>query len=341
MQPDKRLARSSELNHPQGATVSTPLLVPSFSSKGFGVDGSKRSDIYNYFDVAKEILTDSMLVSAYDVFYENLPKQEQPITDITFVDSGGYETSDLPDLSEIIHTPTNQKSKKKWLPEQLKSVYDNWSPQIPSVFVNYDDAKLRKSIEKQVESAEDFLLSYKGQLRTILIKPETDSQQYIKIENVIANIKRFRNFHIIGFTEKELGNSILDRMCNISKIRLELDENGIVAPIHIFGSLDPVSSPLYFLSGAEIFDGLTWLRYGYSRGIAAYSHNIVALERGIDNKITKVRANNITNNYNYLIGLQNEMKMFLNDGDFEVFKYNSSFLKSSFNLLRTRNRRAK
>lgn len=335
------LARSNELNHPQSVTISTPLLVPSFSSKGFGIDGRNRSDIHNYFDVAKEILTDSMLVSAYDVFYKNLPEQKQPITDITFVDSGGYEISDQQDLSEIIYKPVDKKRQKMWTPDLLKTVYDNWSHLIPSVFVNYDNAGFRKPIEQQIECAEDFLFSYKNQLWTILIKPETEDQNLIKVENIIANIKKLRNFHIIGFTEKELGNSILDRMYNISKIRLELDENGISAPIHVFGSLDPVSSPLYFLSGAEIFDGLTWLRYGYSRGVAAYSHNIVALERGIDNKINKVRASNITSNYNYLIELQNEMKMFVNDRDFEVFKYNSSFLYKSFNLLRTRNRRAK
>ncbi len=73
--------------------------------------------------------------------------------------------------------------------------------------------------------------------------------------------------------------------------------------------------------------------------MASYTHNIVALERGINNNLVKVRAANLMSNYNYLIELQNEMKMFLNDGDFDVFKYNSPFLKNSFNLLRTRNGR--
>jgi hypothetical protein len=109
----------------------------------------------------------------------------------------------------------------------------------------------------------------------------------------------------------------------------------------VFGSLDPIGSPLYFLAGAEIFDGLTWLRYGYNNGTASYSHNTVALQFGIDQSQINVQAANLVNNYNYLIRLQNEMKMFLNDGDFGVFKCNSEFLRDSYNLLRTRNRRLK
>jgi hypothetical protein len=277
-----------------------------------------------------------MLVSAYDISHKYLPKLDQPITDITFVDSGGYETSDMHDLSSVFRNPV---PKKTWKQENLKKVYDNWSPLIPAIFVNYDDSNLRRSIEQQIEDAEDFLAPYSKQMRAILLKPETENQRFIKVENVITNVKRLNNFHIIGFTEKELGNSILDRMRNIARIRLELDEKSIKVPIHVFGSLDPVSSPLYFLSGAEIFDGLTWLRYGYSNGVASYTHNTVALEIGIDNNPIKIQAASLTNNYNYLIRLQNEMKMFLNDGDFEVFKYNSDFLKKSYNLLRTRIRR--
>src|SRR5258708_1915697 len=109
-------------------------------------------------------------------------------------------------------------------------------------------------------------------------------------------------------------------MSAISKIRLALNDEGISAPIHVFGSLDPVSSPLYFLAGAEIFDGLTWLRYGYRNGVAAYTHNSVALDFGIDKKQPYLQAFGISANHTYLMNLQTQMKKFLLDRDFKVFK---------------------
>lgn len=327
------LARSSEIPIPGGGTLVTPLLVPSFSSKGFGVSGNGDSEIYHYFNVAAEILTESMLVSAYDIAHGFLPQMVQPITDITFVDSGGYETSDIQDLSAVFRNPVE---KKEWKKEDLKRVYDNWSNDVPAVFVNYDDADLRCGINDQIEAAEDLLLPYRHQLKALLIKPETKTQTLIKTENVVANIKKLRNFDIIGFTEKELGGSLIDRMKTIASIRLAMDDESLTQPIHIFGSLDPVSSPLYFLAGAEIFDGLTWLRFGYRQGVACYVHNAVALENGIDKKQPFFQSLGLAANYSYLVNLQNEMKKYLLDKDFQMFKFNSNFFRESFDHLRTR-----
>ena len=45
-----------------------------------------------------------------------------------------------------------------------------------------------------------------------------------------------RDFDVIGFTEKEIGNSVLDRMNNIAKLRIAMRKANINKPIHIFGS---------------------------------------------------------------------------------------------------------
>ena len=63
MHENKILARSSEIHHPLGNSIITPLLVPSFSSKGFGFDGKGQSEIFHYYNVAAEVLTESMLVT--------------------------------------------------------------------------------------------------------------------------------------------------------------------------------------------------------------------------------------------------------------------------------------
>jgi hypothetical protein len=34
-----------------------------------------------------------------------------------------------------------------------------------------------------------------------------------------------------------------------------LDEAGVKSPIHVFGALDPLTVCLYFVAGAEVFDG--------------------------------------------------------------------------------------
>jgi hypothetical protein len=326
------LARSTEIHHPLGNTIVTPLLVPSFSSKGFGFNKQGESEIYNYFNVAAEVLTESMLVSAYDIAQGHLPEIE-PITEITIVDSGGYETSNVHDLSTIYQSSIKTE---KWEKNHLKSVLDKWSANIPAIFVNYDDSKVRCSFEQQIEEASNFLLQYRTQLKAILLKPDTKDSDFLNVKRIIANLGKLYNFDIVGFTEKELGNSLLDRMISIAKIRLAMDDINLHIPIHVFGSLDPISSPLYFLAGAEIFDGLTWLRFGYRNGVAMYIHNSIALDISIDQKYPKVQAPSLMSNFKYLNTLQSEMKKFLLEKQFSMFKFNDVFLSESYDLLRTK-----
>ncbi len=41
-------------------------------------------------------------------------------------------------------------------------------------------------------------------------------------------------------------------------------------PIHIFGCLDPISIWLFYLCGADVFDGLFWLRFAFHNNIPIY-----------------------------------------------------------------------
>ena len=93
----------------------------------------------------------------------------------------------------------------------------------------------------------------------------------MSVEDIVANVSTIGRFHILGITEKELGDSMIERMDNIARIRLALDDAGLQrVAMHIFGGLDPITVSLYFLAGAEIFDGLTWLRFGFNGGAALY-----------------------------------------------------------------------
>jgi len=336
MRRSKTLARASILRHPSGTSIPTPLLVPSFSSKGFGSDADNRSEIGDIFKVASEILTETMLVSAYDIHQRFLSVPERSITDLTFLDSGGYEIAPHQDLSAIFHQPS---SSGEWRKEMLISVLDKWPAHVPAVFVNYDHPRLRKPLDRQISDARSLLSHYPHHLHEILVKPENKRQLHVQVNNVIGRATELGSFNVIGLTEKEIGGHPLDRMKAIAEIRMALDDAGVSSPIHIFGSLDPITSVLYFLAGAEIFDGLTWLRFGYLEGHAIYIQNFGALKVGIERRQDRVKADVIAGNYHYLMDLQKQMRTFVVDQDFSRFRYHRQFFKDSFDLLRTKNRR--
>ena len=331
------LARKSILKHPSGYVIETPLLVPSFSSKGFRFDSKGISEIKDILNLTAEYLHESMLISAYDVYYKHVHHLDKlkAVPEITFIDSGGYETSGDHDLSAVFKqvVPT-----EPWEEAQLISVYDGVPDHMPAVLVNFDHGSVRKPIKNQIEDARRLLKKYPKHLHDILIKPETKNQQYVQIASILGAADQFKHFDIVGFTEKELSdqNSVLSRMQNIAKIRLALDDARVSAPIHIFGSLDPLSSCLYFLAGAEIFDGLTWLRYTYMNGLAVYNQNYGALEVGIDERETMVRGVALAKNIVELRKLQHDMRAFLLEEDFNKFRYHTDFLRGSYDLLRTK-----
>ena len=68
----------------------------------------------------------------------------------------------------------------------------------------------------------------------------------------------------------------------IHELRSQLDRAGVQAPIHIFGGLDPLYTPLYFAAGAELFDGLGWLRYAYREGVPIHRDSAVIFEQEPD-----------------------------------------------------------
>lgn len=333
------IARKTELHHPQGAIIETPILVPSFSSKGFGFGNkgtSGDSEVQDICNVAAMFLTETMLISAFDIYSEQLNIPKSSITELTFVDSGGYEISSFHDLSAVNRQPLKTQD---WSYENLLSVYSSWPEHIPAVFVSYDHPKFREPLHQQIERARETFHKFPKQLSNFLIKPESTEDVNLPIDKIISECGNFRDFDIIGVTEKELGNSIITRMANIAAIRIALDDKHIRTPLHIFGSLDPITSVLYFLSGAEIFDGLTWLRYGYSAGHACYWNNYGAESIGIHRTDDFIRGKTIQENLGYLLDLTSQMKKFLLDYDFKKFAHNADFFKNNYDLLRTKNKR--
>jgi hypothetical protein len=296
----------------------TPLLVPSFSSKGF-------PDVHKIIEYSSEVIDGPTLVSAYDLHYGKI---EAPFdfASLIFLDSGGYEASkdaELSDLGEREHGP------ELWSQQFHEAQLATWRPSAPTVLISYDHPKERLSIPAQIERAKCMAPGNTSALREILLKPEAPGQALLQMDSLLKCVRKLADFDVIGVTEKEIGNSVLSRMQNIINLRAELEKVGLDTPIHVFGSLDTISTPLYFLAGADIFDGLTWLRFAYHEGQTIYKQNYGALKIGVGAKAHVIDGTCWNNNYYYMKELELEMRKFLNGNDFSSFKYNSDLFRES------------
>lgn len=296
----------------------TPLLVPSFSSKGF-------PEVAHIVDYMSEVIDGATLISAYDLHYKEL---EPPFNfpSLIFLDSGGYEASKDTDLSEF---GEKEHRARPWTREMHEDVLKTWKPTVPSFLINYDHPKERLSLRDQVERAKSMCPAKKGFLREILLKPEKEGQRFLQIEPIVENVRLLKGFDAIGVTEKEVGNSILQRMQNIAKIRLALQKVKLDTPIHVFGSLDTVTTPMYFLAGADIFDGLTWLRFAFHNGQTIYKQNFGATEFGVSTKAHLLDGRCWNHNYYYMRELELEMQRFLRGNDFAAFKFHGDIFKKA------------
>ena len=144
---------------------------------------------------------------------------------------------------------------KLWSAAALKEALDGWPDHVPAVLVSFDSPDVRQPLADQVGAAKTLLKNYPGQLHALLVKPETESQRYVQVKLVAEQAELLSGFDVVGFTEKELGGSILKRMEALASIREAMDDAGNTAPIHVYGSLDPITSALYFLAGLKSSTG--------------------------------------------------------------------------------------
>ena len=333
------LARSSTIRHkPTGVSLETPLLIPSFSSKGFARSkGDRKSEIGKILVATGEFLTETYLISAYDIYYQDLPKPlELPfIPEMIFLDSGGYEISTDRDYASVLDPVP---APEPWDLDKWASVVSDWPDELPLVAVSYDHHDERSSFLEQVELARKRFRNCKGHLHSFLLKPETPSAKTLNqaLKSVVSNASELGSFDIIGVTEKELGRSMLERMTQIAKLRIAMNDAEVTAPIHVFGALDPLSVCLYFISGAEIFDGLTWIRYAYNEGRCIYTHNHGALNYGLHVKDDFVKQRAMTENLYCLEDLQRRLREFKITKKFEKLEPHEDFLSNAYDSLKTK-----
>ncbi len=221
---------------------STPLVVPSYSSRGF-------NPINHVFDAMSPDTTSASLVSAYDIHHGLLPVSAAYASDLVFLDSGGYEAYASAELS--VPAP--------WSIEAYRQVLSQLEQRTTIIPVTFDFGDPRPTRD-QFQAATRLVEEHSRFAWDFLIKPEDASRRQVDIGSVLGLLSSANPFSVIGFVEGELGTSILERARNISRVRRRLAELGLDWPIHVFGCLDPDVIRYYTSAGADVFDGLQWLR---------------------------------------------------------------------------------
>jgi hypothetical protein len=267
MIPVSRLCKQRQVN---AIDVRTPILIPSFSSKAFLKEADKNlPEIRWIWTNVKDYLTDTALISSYDIYYDYLPV-ELDGPNILFVDSGGYEKQKDDELSRVLH---GVFKPPKWSPEEHTQAISKIKTFSSLALVSLDT---RGDIATQIRAAKDFFASHQEVATDFLIKP-SPTASVITTQEVEASAHLFDSFDLIGVAEKELGDTLAERLRTIACLRTALSNTGLETPIHILGCLDPITIWLFFLCGADVFDGLLWLRLIFQEYFPVYLNSWAAL----------------------------------------------------------------
>lgn len=293
------LARRGKLVHPHAGEIELPLLIPAFSSKGSsfqytgrGVSRRPYSELAYTLEEFSKWPATSSLVSAYDLHHQHFvaPKLSSKNVlsffancRIILIDSGGYELDSDFDSTEpktFSYQPRSGYGEREYL--GVLSQISREGRHLHMIIANFDYLKNGMPLSSQIQMAKEIFCSHPSCLSDFIMKPWTKKSMVIEPSKMTPDdFANLRGFHIVGVTEKELGSNLLERLAKIAALRKGLDEAGIRAPIHVWGGLDPVLTPLFFFAGAEIFDGVSWLRYAYNAGVAVNRESYAVLESKI------------------------------------------------------------
>ena len=326
------LARSRRIYLKNGIQFETPLLVPGFSSMAMGqllhettdrkVELTPCSIVHT--QIHTEFIPEVFLVSAYDIHHLLLTDSESFSHEFKssryskprflFIDSGWYEKQKNSQGAVIVE---GQALELPWDEAAYRDTIDALDRDIPAVVVGYDHPG---AYPEQIAHAQDFSGDHPEFAFTILLKAPEDSRFHEFDGLSQKDASNLRAFDIIGVTEKELGESILERLVTLANFRKQLDAAEVDRPIHVFGGLDPLYTPLLFAAGGEIFDGLGWLRYAYIEGMSMHREAGAILKYSPDQALSRSMTLVQFDNLSELLRLADNLKVFFNTkGDWQVF----------------------
>lgn len=315
-----------------------PLVVPSFSSRGFPQDRSRLKEVTsNHFrDFAGNF--EALLVSAFDLHFGYVDPVDLPPERMIFVDSGGYEAREWEDDSatHLKHLP---HAGEKWTSLLLQRTIRRLPDEPRFVYVNFDR---EEDLVAQVHSATRQMRRFRKACRSFLLKEEQTMRRgrpvsgpMVPIEKTLAKLPKvaeaLAGFEVFGVTEKSLGSSYHTRLANLHFLCRLLQKLGLNLPVHVFGALDPLSVRAYAMAGASIFDGLTWIRFAYRRQQCVYLSNDLLAESDLQENFTEGRNAVYNRNYLQLVKLQAELQRYRQADDEAVLNLHPR-IKAKVNL---------
>jgi hypothetical protein len=303
----------------------TPLLVPGLSSKALGpilaeapgkttleprvaslvhseslIDGIEDALLISAYDIKHELLTDSKK------FKRGFKTSRWSKPQVLIIDSGWYEKSVGPPNGQFVH---DAGAPLPWEYDHFVETVDSLDKNVRAILVSWDRTGV-DDYPQQIALAQEFFVKRKQFASTILLKPPKAARFHAFEKLAAAHAADFRAFDIVGVTEKELGDSVIDRLVALAKLRLALDAADVDLPVHVFGGLDPLYTPLYVAAGAEIFDGLGWLRYAYRDGRAQYRDAAPLLDLQVTKRWSQAVSATQLRNLDEMAQLTEELKMF-------------------------------
>ena len=287
----------------QKLVVPTPLIAPSFSSRGF----PRVSDIWQEF---RHKLYGVCLVSTFDIAGERIPADVTEMVDVAIIDSGMYEVNAEWIESGELHYST---SEVNWTRDQYRECVSGLGRQGNAILVNFDHFG---SFEEQIRKGlEDFsLLSHAAS--DFLIKP-TGPSDWINLPKLNQHSEELKQFDIIGITAKDAGDSFLQKCSTVVMLRDSLDEAKLDMPIHVFGAISPFEVLTYFFCGADVFDGLNWLRLSFRTNGSAPIEESAMIDLNWNLTHLDLLTGEWTQNLKFLYRLQEAMQGYAAHGDLE------------------------
>jgi len=292
----------------------TPILIPSFSSKGF-------PEIAGVWGSIDRFLPDAVLVSSYDLFYGHLGPEINTPT-LLFVDSGGYEARGDFELSEIYNVDYRPN---EWDREKHRSGLNKLKSYSAQVLISFDEVVNQANIITQIGEANNFFSEYPDVAKDFLVKP--NATRFLDINELESNAHLLEGFDIVGVTEKELGASLVDRLQNVTRLRIALSNMGLATPIHIFGCIDPISTWLFYLCGADIFDGLSWLRFVFHNNLSIYRNTWAVMTNQSNLPNNDLTVVSWVHNLQIISKQQTMMANYASKYDFSKIPMQSVFIK--------------
>ena len=284
--------------------VATPLIVPSFSSCGF----PQVADIY---DGMKDKLYGVCLVSALDLASGCIPADVTDEVNLVLIDSGMYEAKNSPCL-QVDHCPS--PTKGHWLRQQYLEIAGGIDGGGNVILVNYDRAE---TLQHQIMGAtEDFAHALQA-ASDFLVKPELSSG-LVNVAKLAKHAGELEQFDIVGITAREAGDSLVKRCSTVVMLRDAMGDAGLENPIHIFGAINPMEVLAYFFCGADIFDGLNWLRLAFRKYGSMAIEEAAFEEQNFNTDDCDLRMEQRILNLSFLYRLQESLHQYCSTNDLDV-----------------------